>query len=512
MSLDFPKNITMKNLYSHLLSVLSNHVWDGEINSPEFAQYLQSLQPSVRKLRASYQTPIRVIVNYDDEQIQASYWLAYYPHYVQMTEKILAQLSEKGLLDRFHHQIEKQLFQTSGELNLSILAAGAIPEAVAISNYIKTHFPVEDYGTIRGHLNIHTFDVGYEEWKTTRLLTSHLLPNYYPSPNFRFITHQVDLLQKESLHGFKDIIKQSHLLIFQNCLNELAGEKEDHFVENFYDALNHISFGASVIVSDLQPYLIGQKLIQKLATSAIRLSDLGIFANFNLNQNVSQARLPKVVTNNLLTGESGLIPRRRTKYMFLFVEKVTVEAAKSIDQGNRHFESRHWKSAIAHYTKALEFYPHSYFSYTRRALAYRKNGEYEKAINDYTNAFRLCQGKAEDYYHRSIAYRQLQQYQCALKDCNQAIDLKPHLAPAYNHRGNLLVDLEDYDSAIENYKVALEIDPNFAIAYNNQGVAYSKLNQYQKARKSYDLAIKLNPNYKKAIQNRAKITSFPKVS
>ncbi|AFZ49735.1 tetratricopeptide repeat protein [Dactylococcopsis salina] len=319
----------MKNLYSHLLSVLSNHVWDGEITSPEFAQYLQSLQPSVRKLRASYQTSIRVIVNYDDEQIQASYWLAYYPHYVQMTEKILAQLSEQGLLDRFHHQIEKQLFQTSGELNLSILAAGAIPEAVAISNYIKTHFPVEDYGTIRGHLNIHTFDLGYEEWKT---------------------------------------------------------------------------------------------------------------------------------------------------------------------KGNRHFESRHWKRAIAHYTKALEFYPHSYFSYTRRALAYRKNGEYEKAINDYTNAFSLCQGKAEDYYHRSIAYRQLEQYQCALKDCNQAIDLKPHLAPAYNHRGNLFVDLEDYDSAIENYKVALEIEPNFAIAYNNQGVAYSKLNQYQKARKSYDLAIKLNPN------------------
>ncbi|MFW6316056.1 MAG: tetratricopeptide repeat protein [Cyanobacteriota bacterium] len=478
-------------------------------NSPDISQYLQSLKPTVRQLRKSYRTRNQVQINYDCSQVQASYLLAYYPHYVEMAEMILKQLANQGLLEQFHQNIEQELFQTSGELTLSIFAAGAAPEAVAICQYISNHFPVETYGKIQGKLTIYTFDLE-DYWTDSRFLTEHgLLPNYFPRKQLNLISHTVDLLAEEALEKFKPEIQTSHLLMFQNCLNELAGKEEEHFIANFNSLLKFIPPSSAVVISDLGSYNASQDLIQNLKTKAVNFSDMGVFAQLNSQQYRTRLGLPSVITDHLLTGENDLIPRKNINYMFLFLEKFSQEVANYITKGNTYVKLRRWHRAIKEYSKALEIAPHTYLTYSRRASAYRKIGEYEKAIQDYTRALTLCQEKAEDYYHRSLAYRHLQDYDKAIADCQQALNLTPDLAAAYNHFGNLAFDLEEYETALEKYQQALKCNPNLAMVHNNLGVTYSKLNQYHKAKVSYDMAVQLNPNYQKARQNLEKIPKNP---
>ena len=499
----------MANIYDHLLSAMPTYFIDDNDSSPHFTEYLQSLKPQVRQLRRGYKTRNQVQVSYDCSRLQASYLLAYYPHYVEMAEMILKRLAKEGLLEQFHHNIEQELFNTSGELTLSIFAAGAAPEAVAICQYISNNFPVETYGKIQGQLTIHTFDLE-DYWTDSRFLTEHgLLPNYFPSEQFNLISHTVDLLAEEALEKFESEIQASHLIMFQNCLNELAGKQEEHFIANFNYLLKMMPLSSAVVVSDLCSYNSGQQLIRNLKLKAVDFPDMGVFAQLNSRQYRTGLKLPSLITDHLLTGENDLIPRKNINYMFLFLNKFSQEVADYITKGNTYVKLRRWQRAIQEYSKALEIAPHTYLTYTRRGSAYRKIGEYEKAIEDYTKALTLCQEKAENYYHRSLAYRHLQDYDNAIADCEQALDLNPNLAAAYNHFGNLAFDLEEYETAIENYQLALKYDPNLVIAYNNLGVVYSKLNQYHKAKRSYDVAVQLNPNYQKARQNLEKIPKNP---
>ena len=499
----------MENIYNYILSGLAHYIMDSDTQSSHFAQYLHSLKPYIRQLRDNYNTGNNVKVSYNCHQIQASYMIAYYPHYVEMTEVILNELFQRKLLKTLNENIENQLFNIAGKLNVSIFAAGAVPEVVALCKYIKVNFPKEDYGNIQGQLNIQTFDLSYSEWASSRFLTRfYILPKYYPISNLILTPHPINLVDQAGILNFEKEIQESHLIIFQNCLNELAQNKESNFLDNFNYILNTSKPRSSIIISDLSSYNIAQKLISRITSLSVYFSRLGILAKLNPMFHYSKITLPKVLTDNLLNGENGLKPRRKTKYMFLFLEKLPQEVCSYFNEGNRKLNSFFLNEAIIQYTKALELAPHFYVAYTRRGLAYRKNKEYEKAINDYTKAFNLCTKKAEDYYHRSLAYRQLKKYQEAIADCNEVIHLNPNLAAAYNHLGNLYFDLENYQSAIDNYNQAINCDYNFAIAYNNRGVAYSKLNRYDQARKSYDIAIKLKPNYTKAIQNRKKVSSL----
>lgn len=499
----------MANIYDHLLSALPTYFMDGNNSSPHFTEYLQSLKPQVRQLRRGYKTKNQVQVNYDCSRVQASYLLAYYPHYVEMAEMILKQLANQGLLEQFHQNIEQELFKTSGELTLSIFAAGAAPEAVAICQYISNNFSVETYGKIQGKLTIYTFDLE-DYWTDSRFLTYHgLLPNYFPRKQLNLISHTVDLLAEEALEEFEAEIRASHWLMFQNCLNELAGKEEKHFIANFNYLLKVMPPSSAVIVSDLGNYKSSKDLIQHLKIKAVDFPDMGVFTELNSQQYKTGLSLPSVITDYLLTGENDLIPRKNINYMFLFLEKFSQEVTDYITKGNTYVKLRRWHRAIKEYSKALEIAPHTYLTYSRRASAYRKIGEYEKAIQDYTNALTLCQEKAEDYYHRSLAYRHLQDYDNAIADCKQALNLTPDLAAAYNHFGNLAFDLEEYETALEKYQQALKYDPNLAMVHNNLGVTYSKLNQYHKAKVSYDMAVQLNPNYQKARQNLEKIPKNP---
>ncbi len=68
------------SVYNHIVKAID------ELNdkSLEIEDYLQSLKPDVRQLRASYRRPPPVYVNYAIENIQSAYLITYLPHYYQL--------------------------------------------------------------------------------------------------------------------------------------------------------------------------------------------------------------------------------------------------------------------------------------------------------------------------------------------------------------------------------------------------------------------------------------------
>jgi hypothetical protein len=79
----------LENLYDLILENLTKSI-PRDIQS----SYLQSLQPDVKRLRSSFHTN-HVRVDYSNYNTQAAYLLAYYPHYVEMTYRVLESLQQK---------------------------------------------------------------------------------------------------------------------------------------------------------------------------------------------------------------------------------------------------------------------------------------------------------------------------------------------------------------------------------------------------------------------------------
>ena len=95
--------------------------------------YLQSLQPDVKRLRSSFHTN-HVSVDYSNYNTQAAYLLAYYPHYVEMTYRVLESLQEKD-------PSLMQLVFDKKHLKVCLFCAGAAPEALGLLSFIKQFYP-----------------------------------------------------------------------------------------------------------------------------------------------------------------------------------------------------------------------------------------------------------------------------------------------------------------------------------------------------------------------------------
>jgi len=83
----------MQKLYEAILKGLqeSGRFYNAR-RQGHFESYLASLQSFVKILRKAYRNN-KVAVDYSRTEMQAAYLIAYYPHYVEMTLKILKLLS-----------------------------------------------------------------------------------------------------------------------------------------------------------------------------------------------------------------------------------------------------------------------------------------------------------------------------------------------------------------------------------------------------------------------------------
>jgi tetratricopeptide (TPR) repeat protein len=171
-------------------------------------------------------------------------------------------------------------------------------------------------------------------------------------------------------------------------------------------------------------------------------------------------------------------------------------------RGNAYYDRRDYDSAIADYTKAIEFNARDAAAYNNRGLAYRATGESDKAIADYTKAIEINPTDAIAYNHRGTAYRAKGEYDRAIADHTSAIDIDPELASAYYNRGLAYRAKGDNNKAIADFSHAIGINPMHANAYHNRGLAYRAKADNDRAIADFTEAIAINPAHANAHRNR----------
>jgi hypothetical protein len=258
----------------------------------------------VRQLRRHYQTH-QVKVDYGNPALQASYLLAYYPHYVQQTNHNL-------MLAAMQPAVRRILTQPG--LEATLLGSGPMPEALAIAEFrhqqgVNTPFRAKSYD-----LNVH-------DWQPACQVTAQLIAAHAPTTRYQYRSHKLNLAQANALEKTWGDIHHSHLLMMQNCLNEIYTANYRAFQANMHHLMDVIPRRSVLIFSDLN-YAQTPACFQVLKSLA---RNLGLQIVYDHSETVqvinAQVPMPAVVRRHLLTSASGLIPKKYVRQYSLCVQK-----------------------------------------------------------------------------------------------------------------------------------------------------------------------------------------------
>ena len=191
----------MERLYDYILEGIekSGNFYKGNATGT-FEAYLQALQPYVKDLRQGYKGSC-VKVDYSHQSVQAAYLIAYYPQYVEMTLAILKSISSE--------------LKFGNEVQACFFGAGPCPEVAALVQFLAEH------SSNTTKLNANIYDIASDTWTISReVTTNHILPKLW-NGTVKLHANKFDLCSKNCFLAIEESIKNSHIFIFQNCLNEL---------------------------------------------------------------------------------------------------------------------------------------------------------------------------------------------------------------------------------------------------------------------------------------------------
>lgn len=218
------------------------------------------------------------------------------------------------------------------------------------------------------------------------------------------------------------------------------------------------------------------------------------------------------------------------------VKKSPDKSRPHLNYGNALLERGDMRSAILHFTKAIEADPQNWSAYFNRGNVRINTGNYEGAIQDlnifieqypdlpdphnnsgkakmlagdFSGAFMefnktitLDSTYEKAWFNRGNTRMLIGDYKGAIDDFRKAIQLKTNNPPAYNNIAQAYVNLNKPDSALYNFNKAVELDHNYAKAYFNRANLYLTINQYQKALQDLNRTISIDPSHGKAYQGR----------
>lgn len=291
----------MNLIYDILLQGIRSHI--KITNEKSFIDYLQSLKPFVCNLRRSYQTHC-VQVDYSDFRTQSAYLITYFPQYVEMTLYVLRELDRAKLA---------QSFGQRSTIQGCFFGSGPFPEAVGLGIYLRENFPECQ------NLRLLSCDIMATLWEPSRNISiSRVLPKFFRG-GIHSSAHNFDMLSNDSLHIISDYLCKSNLVVFQNCLNELDG-KLSIFIENMDYILSQIPSSSLLILADLGQYAIVSSLMQQVRDNIHQLNSVEIIQEGEKRFR-SMIDLPGYVSKYVLTGESGLMPRKNIYTRYLVARK-----------------------------------------------------------------------------------------------------------------------------------------------------------------------------------------------
>ncbi|MBO8232578.1 hypothetical protein CU311_07735 [Prochlorococcus marinus str. MU1402] len=162
-------------------------------------------------------------------------------------------------------------------------------------------------------------------------------------------------------------------------------------------------------------------------------------------------------------------------------------------RGNKQYKAKNYKSAIAHYEKALTLDPNYFKAIFNLGLALYYLDNYDESISYFR---KIISGKFENFEKRD-AYLKLgdnlflqKNYQLSTEAYTNAIKLDRSFSKAYLGRGRNYLKLEDYDSAEKDLLKYTNSGIRNWYAYQLLGDTYFYNKKYQQSIFYYDLAIK----------------------
>jgi hypothetical protein len=289
-------------MYEALLPIVKDSYGQNSACLPSF---LTGLQSAVKDLRQSYQTH-HVQVDYGCRHIQAAYLLAYYPYYVQQTYHSLSLAAQHpgfaNLINRPH-------------LQALLLGSGPMPEAAALALY-------RQQSPLASSLKAISYDLNVGQWRSARRVTAQLMARLAPTITYGYEGHPLNLAQFNALDAAKRDIQSSHLIVIQNCLNEIYRANFEAFKHNMQFLIAQMAPGSALLVSDLQYSQTTRclQLLKMIAQAFPKITIVYDHGDRRLERD-NVFPLPFTLRRHLMTGENGLMPRRRIKQFSLCLLK-----------------------------------------------------------------------------------------------------------------------------------------------------------------------------------------------
>jgi molecular chaperone DnaK (HSP70) len=283
------------------------------------ADYLKSLQPTMRELRKSYFNK-PVYVPYHREDIQSAYLIGYLPHYYNLIYSILLNEGE-------------EIFGNKEEINIGFIGGGPGSEVYGAIKYVLNNRP-----TIK-RVNIVVFDINAETWSYShKIVKDYLIKDIEGSEkiSMTWTARQFDLTNPDDISSSQYIFKKLNLLVVQNCLNEIASSQYDQLKVNIENVFNGLSGNSFFLMSDLTS---GARHVIKNLESTLGNSGLIRYKKTTLDQplplktrSINPAPSP-IIRTNLFTGNDGLIPRVNLTYDYSLLSKEHIPAnRKSLEE------------------------------------------------------------------------------------------------------------------------------------------------------------------------------------
>ncbi len=267
---------------------------------------LRSLIPHVKSLRNAYRSS-QVYVPYQKSEIQDAYLVTYFPHYYQLIYKIL--LEE-----------QPDFFKARKNVSLTFIGGGPGSEIFGIAKYISSNA-----AHIRS-LKINLLDINAKDWQHSHsIIETQLLKLILPSNCLvEWNTVVFDISSGDTDKNITDILSKSDLITIQNCLNEISLTKQADTANNIKSIFQKLAPDALLVIADMtssaRPLM---KKIQNLLCSSYSPALFKTTLNVELPGTLLSLHSlpPLVVRQNLLTGESDLIPRKWIKYDYFIAGK-----------------------------------------------------------------------------------------------------------------------------------------------------------------------------------------------
>jgi tetratricopeptide (TPR) repeat protein len=180
-----------------------------------------------------------------------------------------------------------------------------------------------------------------------------------------------------------------------------------------------------------------------------------------------------------------------------------MDANAYIKHGDTHFQKKHYRSALADFTQAIELNPRKSLAYFHRCDTFYELNDYSAALVDVNRALKLNPNYLSTESKHSRDYYDLRDSLKKLIDQTKAIELDLKFTKNYINRGLTYTRLRDYSAALADYTRAIELNPKDAVTYNYRGLTYANLKNYPAALADYTQAIKIVPKFGNAIYNMA---------